>query len=95
VASGPHGRRGFAKWPEIRHNFPIMQAREFEALIAGLEGRGLTRSEIASQTGLSRMTIWRFANGMAREPSHRVVSRLETFAARSVPTVSPLIQKTR
>jgi transcriptional regulator with XRE-family HTH domain len=61
-------------------------ADQFAAMIAGLESSGLSRSEIAEQAHLSRSTVWRLAEGMAREPTHESfvkVSRLAEKVVRS------------
>lgn len=63
----------------------------FDALIAGLEQSGYTRTDIATATGLSRQTIWRFANGMARDPKHDTAVRIKNFA--EVHSVTPMLQK--
>ena len=57
-----------------------MENDQFEALIAGLERCGVSRSEIAHATGLSRDTIWRMASGNVRQPLHQTVERLHKFA---------------
>ncbi|MCA1404681.1 helix-turn-helix domain-containing protein [Ensifer sp. IC3342] len=59
-----------------------MTADEFAAIIAGLESQGMKPSEIARQTGLSRMTVWRIANGETSRPSYDTVDRLKSLAAR-------------
>jgi transcriptional regulator with XRE-family HTH domain len=73
----------------------MMQAEQFEALIAGLEGQGISRTEIAQATGLSRDTIWRLASGISRQPSHETVERLHRFAEKNYPAVRHLGQKYR
>lgn len=57
-----------------------MQATDSElyaSMIAGLEDSGMTRTDIARATGLSRTTIWRGAVGMWREPDHHSVVVLD------------------
>ena len=71
-------------------------AEDFASIIAGLEATGLSRTEIAREAHLSRMTVWRLAEGEAREPSFRVVSSIERVYEQRVSAlqpVSPLIQK--
>lgn len=68
-----------------------MKLARFDTLIAGLEGRGFSRSEIALQTGLSRKTIWRLATGEAREPGFETIERLRLFDQKTA--VSPMTQK--
>ena len=59
-----------------------MKPDEFAAIIAGLESQGMTPSEIARESGLSRMTVWRIANGETSRPSYETVIRLKSLAAR-------------
>ncbi|MDX0124488.1 helix-turn-helix domain-containing protein [Sinorhizobium meliloti] len=59
-----------------------MNADEFAAIIAGLESQGVSRSKIARETGLSRMTVWRIANGETSRPSYETVVRLKRFEQR-------------
>ena len=55
----------------------------FKAMIAGLEQRGLSRSQIAARSGLSRQTIFRFAEGMARAPTLESYQRLAELVTKS------------
>ncbi|WP_026618571.1 transcriptional regulator with XRE-family HTH domain [Ensifer sp. WSM1721] len=48
-----------------------------ETMIARLKASGLTPSMIARESGISRMTVWRIANGDARQPSYDTVHRIE------------------
>ncbi|WP_042778879.1 helix-turn-helix domain-containing protein [Sinorhizobium fredii] len=59
-----------------------MQDDEFAALIAGIRSQGLTPSEIARETGLSRMTVWRLSVGETSRPSYDTIVRLKSLAAR-------------
>lgn len=54
-----------------------MDPHSFEALIAGLESSGMSRSDIAMHAGVSRDTVWRLATGQAKRPSFDTVSRIE------------------
>ena len=49
---------------------------DFSAAIAGLEAHGFSRSEIAQQVGISRMTVWRIAEGVVHQPSYSTAERL-------------------
>lgn len=71
-----------------------MQRDHFEALIAGLENRGISRSAIASGAGISRDTVWRLATGTARRPSHETIERLQVFEQK-YSAVRPIGQKMR
>jgi len=68
-----------------------MRQDHFEGLVAALESQGMTRTEIAEQSGLSRATVWRVAVGDARRPSHETVERL--VALNNFRSVSPMKQK--
>ncbi|MDW9823493.1 MULTISPECIES: helix-turn-helix domain-containing protein [Sinorhizobium] len=59
-----------------------MKQEEFAAIIAGLESQGMTPTEIARESGLSRMTVWRIANGETSRPSYDTVIRLKSLAVR-------------
>ncbi|MET0166467.1 MAG: helix-turn-helix transcriptional regulator [Vicinamibacterales bacterium] len=54
---------------------------DIEGMLCGLESYGLSRTEIARATGLSRQTIWRFACGQARAPTLESYRRLKRLAA--------------
>jgi transcriptional regulator with XRE-family HTH domain len=54
-----------------------MRKDEFEALIAGLESQGISRSEIAQRSGMSRTTVWRMANGICADHLAGTVQRIE------------------
>lgn len=47
-------------------------------MIAGLEDRGYSRTQIADEAGLSRATVWRLATGEARIPLWTTVQALQT-----------------
>lgn len=74
-----------------------MRHEPFDALIAGLEDLGISRTEIAQATGLSRDTIWRLATGSARQPYFETIDRLQDFARKSgnFGPVRPIGQKMR
>ena len=55
---------------------------EFASMVAALEASGLSRTEIAAEAHVSRMTVWRFAEGLAREPSVRTVSKIAAVVER-------------
>jgi transcriptional regulator with XRE-family HTH domain len=69
-----------------------MNTDEFEALIAGLESRGYSRSEIAHGARLSRTTVWRLAVGEARQPSYATITRLKAFATEKIGAVPDMKQ---
>ncbi|PLU16001.1 hypothetical protein BMJ31_24210 [Sinorhizobium medicae] len=56
-----------------------MKQEEFAAIIAGLESQGMTPTR---ESGLSRMTVWRIANGETSRPSYDTVIRLKSLAVR-------------
>jgi len=60
-----------------------MDADGFAAIIAGLENMGLSRTEIAAASGISRTTVWRLSVGEARQPSYETISRLKNLEARA------------
>jgi transcriptional regulator with XRE-family HTH domain len=60
-----------------------MQRAKFEALIAGLECHGISRTEIAQRTGLSRDTVWRLATGTVRYPNYETADRLRDLAEKT------------
>ena len=69
----------------------MTENEKFMAMIAGLEDHGLSRSEIAEQSGLSKATIWRYATGTVRDPLYSKVKRIERLCTRySVIPVSPV-----
>jgi transcriptional regulator with XRE-family HTH domain len=74
-----------------------MRREPFDTLIAGLEDQGISRTEIAQATGLSRDTIWRLATGTARQPYFQTIDRLQDFAAarKNFDAVRPIGQKMR
>ncbi len=71
-----------------------MEKEQFEALIAGLEDRGISRTKIASGAGISRDTVWRLATGTARRPSWETIERLRNFEQKCG-AARPVGQKTR
>lgn len=51
---------------------------ELASMISGLETvAGLSRAQIARAAGVSRMTVWRYAEGEARQPSHDSYERID------------------
>jgi predicted transcriptional regulator len=66
---------------------------QFASMIAGLEAVGMTRSEIAREAHCSRMTVWRYAEGMAIDPKYQTVRSIETLCFSR--GVKPELQKTR
>lgn len=69
------------------------QIEQFQAMIAGLESAGLTRTQIAQQARLSRATVWRLATGEGREPLYSTISAIETVQKKFVARVNPVKQK--
>ncbi|HMF68233.1 MAG TPA: hypothetical protein VK602_11555 [Phyllobacterium sp.] len=53
---------------------------QFQAMIAGLEDTGMTRNEIASKVGCSRMHIWRLGVGDVQSPRHALVVKISNLA---------------
>ncbi len=51
-------------------------------MISGLVDSGVTRPEIVRQTGLSKNTIWRMANGTVREPKYETVQKVLDLKSR-------------
>ncbi|WP_346283779.1 helix-turn-helix domain-containing protein [Sinorhizobium terangae] len=70
-----------------------MNPQEFAAIIEGLESQGMTPSEIAREAGLSRMTVWRIANGETSRPSYETVTRLKSLAARRNAAVTDMLRR--
>lgn len=58
----------------------MVEDEDFQALIAGLETTGMTRSQIAAATGRCRTTIWRLAEGVSKEPGYNTAMRLKNLA---------------
>ena len=54
-----------------------------QVMIEGLRSHGMSFSEIAQRSGLSRQTIWRFANGEARAPTLESYHRVEQLAVKA------------
>lgn len=71
----------------------FMKPDEFAAIIAGLEAQGISQTEIARETGLSRMTIWRLTVGETPRPSYDTVQRLKTFQQRVTPHVTDMLHR--
>jgi transcriptional regulator with XRE-family HTH domain len=67
-----------------------MRSETFEALIRGLESQGISRTEIAQRSGVSRTTVWRLAEGVVTEPSWTTGNRIEKLFSSAV---SPVKQK--
>jgi len=53
-------------------------------LVADLERAGMSKPQIARAIGTSRQTVWRFSEGLSREPGYLVVERLAKLAAKVV-----------
>ncbi|WFU51163.1 XRE family transcriptional regulator (plasmid) [Sinorhizobium terangae] len=53
----------------------------------------MTPSEIAREAGLSRMTVWRIANGETSRPSYETVTRLKSLAARRNAAVTDMLRR--
>lgn len=60
----------------------MTDAEKFAAIIAGIESTGMTKSEIARETGLSRQTLWRLSIGETSRPSYDTYARLKSLADR-------------
>jgi transcriptional regulator with XRE-family HTH domain len=68
----------------------------FKSMIAGLSNVGMTQSDIARQSGVSRQTIWRLETGEAREPTYDTFVKLDRVYRAAVPvTQRTPVQKTR
>ena len=55
---------------------------QFANLVDALRSAGLSQSEIAMRSGLSRQTVWRYATGEARSPTLESFQKLEKLAQR-------------
>lgn len=62
-------------------------------MIAGLEASGMTRTEIATEARVSRMSVWRYAEGEAKDPKYATVQRITALCFSR--GVKPEIQKLR
>lgn len=72
-----------------------MKKDHFASMIQCLQlDAGLSRTEIAHETGLSRTTVWRLAEGVARAPGYQTIQRVERLYQQKL-SVSPMKQKTR
>jgi transcriptional regulator with XRE-family HTH domain len=60
----------------------VSSTNAFESIIAGLQGAGLSRTDICRQTGLSQATIWRAVHGEMRAPAFETYQRLAHLAER-------------
>ena len=60
-------------------------AQSVKAMLAGLQRCGLSLTEIAEQSGVSRATVHRGVNGQALAPSHDTFTRLSSLAERVGP----------
>ena len=60
-------------------------AEKVSSMLAGLEGAGLTRTQIARGAQLSRQTIYRLLNGEYSQPAYETIKRLEALETRVVP----------
>jgi|RhiMethySRZTD1v2_1073278.scaffolds.fasta_scaffold1147622_1 transcriptional regulator with XRE-family HTH domain len=56
----------------------------FAAMISGLRGAGLKRSEIAQRSGISRQQLWRLENTVSRRPSLESFQKLERLHSQVV-----------
>lgn len=66
-----------------------MREEQFATMIAGLEASGVSRAAIARECNLSRMTVWRLAEGVGtpRWPTGQRIQEL--YFSR---VVTPVIQ---
>jgi transcriptional regulator with XRE-family HTH domain len=71
-----------------------MPPDEFQAMIAGIEATGVTRTQIARRVGMTRDTVWRYATGSVRRPSLDFYLRLKQLE-KSVGADRLVGQKTR
>lgn len=51
-------------------------AARFQSMLAGLRSGGVTYRELSRQSGVSAATLWRLAEGEAKQPSFEVVARV-------------------
>ena len=64
----------------------------FQAMIESLELSGKSRAEITSRSGLSRQSVWRYAEGLAQAPTLDSYRKLEKLVTRSgVPLVAQTV----
>ena len=55
-------------------------ADQFASMIEGLRAAGMTYREIAERSHVSHGTVWRAANGMAKEPLYSTYTKIERLA---------------
>lgn len=53
-----------------------MSDERIASMIEGLKAEGLTASQIARESGLSRHSLWRYTVGEARQPSLQSFDKL-------------------
>ena len=56
---------------------PTSTADQLRSMIEGLSAAGLSRTEIGRRAGLSRMSVWRYSIGEAREAKHDSFVKLD------------------
>jgi hypothetical protein len=62
-----------------------MRDDHFQALIRGLENRGISRTAIAEACHLSPVTVWRLAEGLILDPKYSTGRQLEIFSRDTIP----------
>lgn len=68
----------------------------FQSMLEGIASTGMNTTEIASQAGLSRQTLYRIKNGEAQQPSHETYTKLDRVYRTAVPPPArQLVQKSR
>jgi transcriptional regulator with XRE-family HTH domain len=55
---------------------------QFAGMIAALQCAGLSRTKIAEQAHLSRLTVWRLANGESASPSFETAIKIDKLHRR-------------
>lgn len=70
-------------------------ADPFQSMLAGLSSTGMSTTEIARQSGLSRQTLYRIKNGEAREPTYDTYQKIDRVYRNSVPAQNRAVNKSR
>ena len=69
----------------MRNNLPD----QFASMILALRQSGLSPTEIAKRSGISRTHFYRLASGDIRRPSYETFDRLQRLEAKIVKTAKP------
>jgi DNA invertase Pin-like site-specific DNA recombinase len=61
---------------------PPSPIERLESMISGLKASGMTPSEIARETKVSRQTLWRITVGAGSAPGYATFKRIEAVYAK-------------